>query len=70
MTTITIQIPDAEADRLRKVANKKDITLEELIVDVTVKIGLTEYGYANEESVAKAIDYVMTKNHELYKRLS
>jgi hypothetical protein len=70
MTTITIQLPDEQAARLAKYASTQQKSLEELISEVASLIGQPEYEYADKATVDKAIDYVIKKNHELFKRLA
>jgi len=65
MTTITIELPTERLQKLREMAQKFGVSMEEL-VRVSVEDMLTQ----PEEQFRKAAQYVLKKNAELYKRLA
>ena len=65
MTTITIELPSERLQKLREMALKFGVPMEEL-VRVSVEDMLTQ----PEEEFRKAAQYVLKKNAELYKRLA
>src|SRR6266704_5752660 len=64
MTTITISIPDDHLKRLQEIADRLGITLEELL-----RAGIEQL-LSQHETFQNAVDYVLTKNAELYRRLA
>lgn len=65
MTTITIELPTERLQKLREMAQKFGVSMEEL-VRVSVEDMLTQ----PEEQFRKAALYVLKKNTELYRRLA
>jgi antitoxin FitA len=65
MTTITIELPNERLQKLREMAQRLGVSMEEL-VQVSVEDMLTQ----PEEQFRKAAQYVLKKNKELYKRLA
>jgi len=64
MKTLEIHVPDDVADRLEQSAQGKGVSLDEL-----VRVSLEEK-LARDEQFEAAARYVLTKNSELYERLS
>jgi predicted transcriptional regulator len=64
MKTLEIHVPDDVADRLEQAAQGKGVSLDEL-----VRVSLEEK-LARDEQFEAAARYVLTKNSELYERLS
>jgi len=65
MTTITIELPDAEALRLKELANEAGVTPEELL-----RAGVEEWLRNPSDEFARAAAYVLEKNAGLYRRLA
>lgn len=65
MTTITITLPEEQLQKLQEIAMRFQITPEEL-----VRISIEELLARPEEEFQKALEYVLRKNTELYRRLS
>ena len=65
MHTITITIPDDRLVKLQETATRLGISLEELIL-----MGVEEILNQPEQTFQSAVDYVLKKNAELYKRLA
>ena len=65
MNTITITIPDDRLVKLQETATRLGISLEELIL-----MGVEEILNQPEQNFQSAVDYVLEKNAELYKRLA
>ena len=65
MTTITITLPDEQLRELKKTATQLKVTPEEL-----VRVSIEELLTRPEEAFQRAVDYVLNKNAELYKRLA
>ncbi|MBD1945615.1 DNA-binding protein [Coleofasciculus sp. FACHB-712] len=65
MHTITITIPDDHLVKLQETATRLGISLEELIL-----MGVEEILNQPEQTLQSAVDYVLKKNAELYKRLA
>ncbi len=65
MTTITIELPSERLQKLREMALKFGVSMEEL-VRLSVEDMLTQ----PEEQFRKAAQYVLKKNAELYRRLA
>ncbi|MEW5856680.1 MAG: DNA-binding protein [Cyanobacteriota bacterium] len=64
MHTITITIPDDRLVKLQETATRLGVSLEELIL-----MGVEEI-LNQPEQIQTAVDYVLKKNAELYKRLA
>ena len=62
---LTIELSDADAERLTNEATRLGVTPEALVRAVVSDV-LTE----QNEAFARAMDHVLRKNEELYKRLS
>lgn len=65
MTTITITLPEEQLQKLQEIAMRFQVTPEEL-----VRICIEELLARPEEEFQKALEYVLRKNAELYRRLS
>jgi hypothetical protein len=65
MTTITIALPDDRLLKLKEMATRFGVAPEEL-----VRVSIEELLTRPEEALERAIDYVLNKNAELYRRLA
>ena len=65
MTNITIALPDELLIKVQDIADKYQISAEELI-----RATVEELVAAPEESFLEAVDYILDKNSSLYERLS
>lgn len=65
MNTITIKIPDERLLKLQETANNLGVSIEELVL-----MGVEEILNKPNASFKGAMDYVLKKNTELYKRLA
>ena len=65
MTTITIDLPDERAQKLKEMADKFGVDPEEL-VRASVETILS----GPEEDFRSALEYVLNKNADLYQRLA
>ncbi|MBW4624250.1 MAG: DNA-binding protein [Brasilonema octagenarum HA4186-MV1] len=65
MNTITIQIPDERLLKLQETATRLGVSIEELVL-----MGVEQLLNHSEASFQDAMDYVLKKNAELYKRLA
>ena len=65
MTTITIQLDDAKATLLQEKAEQQGLSLEQLI-----RAAIEDMLAQPEADVEAAMQRVLSKNEELYKRLS
>ncbi|MEH2361942.1 DNA-binding protein [Nostoc sp.] len=65
MNTITIKIPDERLLKLQETANNLGVSIEELVL-----MGIEEVLNKPNASFKGAMDYVLKKNTELYKRLA
>lgn len=65
MTTITISVPDKSLQKLQELARRFQVTPEEL-----VRVSLEELLARPEEDFQRALEYVLQKNAELYRRLA
>ncbi|BAY13609.1 DNA-binding protein [Calothrix sp. NIES-2098] len=65
MNTITIKITDEHLLKLQQKATSLGISIEELVL-----MGVEELLNQPETSFQDAMDYVLNKNAELYKRLA
>ncbi len=65
MTTLTIPIPDDRMRKLEELAARFSITPEDL-----VRVSVEELLARPEEQFRRAVDYVLNKNAELYRRLA
>ncbi len=65
MTTLTITLTDDRLAKLREIANRFNITAEDL-----ARVSIEELLTRPEESFQQAADYVLHKNDELYRRLA
>ena len=64
MATTTISLLPEQLEQLKAVANRLNVTPEELI-----RASVEELLAGPEEDFRKALTYVLDKNTELYKRL-
>jgi hypothetical protein len=65
MTTITIELSDVQALRLKELAGEAGVTPEELL-----RAGVEEWLRDPGEEFARAAAYVLKKNADLYRRLA
>jgi predicted transcriptional regulator len=65
MNTLTIRLSDDRLAKLREIAARFNVTPEEL-----ARAGVEELLTRPEESFQHAVDYVLNKNAELYRRLA
>lgn len=65
MTSITIALPDELMEKLQDLARRHNVAPEDL-----VRASVEELVAAPEEFFQEAINYVLEKNKELYKRLA
>jgi len=65
MTTITITLSDDRIAKLREIAAHFGVTAEEL-----ARVSLEDFLSRPEEAFQDAVDYVLHKNVELYRRLA
>jgi predicted transcriptional regulator len=65
MTTITISLSEEHLDRLRALAQQRQVSAEEL-----ARAALEEWLAQPREDFAAAARYVLQKNAELYRRLA
>ena len=65
MSTITIEIPDDRLLRLKEAAARLGISAEEL-----VRLSIDALLARPEEEFKSAMDYVLKKNADLYRRLA
>jgi len=65
MTTITITLPDDRLLKLKERANRFSVSPEEL-----VRVSIEELLSRPDEAFQRAVNYVLKKNAELYRRLA
>lgn len=65
MTSITVALPDELMDKLQALAKKHRVAPEDL-----VRASVEELIASPEESFQEVLDYVLSKNKELYERLA
>ncbi len=65
MTTMTITLPDDRARELKETARRLNVSPEDL-----VRVSIEELLTRPEETFQRAVDYVLEKNADLYKRLA
>jgi predicted transcriptional regulator len=65
MTTITISLPDDRLQKLKEIATRFSVAPEEL-----VRVSIEELLTRPEEDFRHALEYVLSKNAELYRRLA
>jgi len=65
MTTITIALPDERLLELKERAVQYSVSPEELVL-----ISIEELLSRPDESFQQAVDYVVNKNADLYRRLA
>ncbi|MBW4593593.1 MAG: DNA-binding protein [Brasilonema angustatum HA4187-MV1] len=65
MNTITIQISNDRLVKLQETASRLGVSIEELVL-----MGVEQLLNQPEASFQDAMDYVLNKNAELYKRLA
>ncbi|MCA9971488.1 MAG: ribbon-helix-helix protein, CopG family [Anaerolineales bacterium] len=65
MTTITVALPDDLMTRLKQLAERHRVTPEEL-----VRVSVEELVAEPEDVFQEALEEVLRKNQELYKRLA
>jgi hypothetical protein len=64
VTTLEVQIPDDVASKIRQAAQERGVSVDELVrASVEEKL-------ARDSEFESAADHVLSKNSELYKRLS
>jgi len=65
MTKITIALPDDEVLKLKKIAARLSVTPEEL-----VRVSVEELLTRPEGAFQQAVNYILRKNADLYRRLA
>jgi hypothetical protein len=65
MTTITITLPDDRLLKLKERATRFSVSPEEL-----VRVSIEELLSRPDEAFQRAVNYVLEKNAELYRRLA
>jgi predicted transcriptional regulator len=65
MSTLTITLSDDRLAKLREIADRFKIEVEDL-----ARVSIEELVTRPEESFQRAADYVLHKNAELYRRLA
>lgn len=65
MTTLTIKLSGERMLRLREAAARYGVTPEEL-----ARVGIEDLLLQPEEDVQRTVEYVLSKNRELYRRLA
>ncbi len=65
MSDITVSISDERLIKLEEKADRLGITLKDLVL-----LGIDEILSRPDEDFLQAVDYVMKKNAELYRRLA
>ena len=65
MSDITITLPDDRFSELKEKASTLGITLEELVI-----LSIEELLSRPEDDFTQAVDYILEKNADLYKRLA
>lgn len=65
MSTITVALPEEHLVKLNEMADQLGIVPEEL-----VRVSIEELLTRPEADFERAVDYVLTKNTELYRRLA
>ena len=65
LTSITVDLPDEHAQRLKEMASRLGVSPEEL-----VRVSVEELLARPDEEFERAVDYVLKKNAELYRRLA
>lgn len=65
MTSLTIILPDDRMLKLQEVATRLRVTPEEL-----ARLSIEELLASPEQTFQQAVDYVLKKNAELYRRLA
>jgi predicted transcriptional regulator len=65
MSTLTITLSDDRLAKLREIADRFNIKAEDL-----ARVSIEELLTRPEESFQQAVDYILHKNAELYRRLA
>lgn len=65
MSSITVTIPDERLLKLKELAHRFNVAPEDL-----VRVSVEELLNRPEDSFKQAVDYVLNKNAELYRRLA
>jgi hypothetical protein len=65
MNTLTITLSDDRLAKLREIADRFNIKLEDL-----ARVSIEELLTRPEESFQQVADYILNKNAELYRRLA
>jgi len=65
MTSITITLPEDRAHKLQELAARFQVSPEDLL-----RVSLEEILTRPDEAFQQAVQYVLTKNADLYRRLA
>ena len=65
MSSITINLQDEKLFRLREIASRLGVSIEDL-----ARISIEELLTAPDDKFERASEYILTKNEELYRRLA
>ena len=65
MTTFSITLPDEQVEQVQALADQLGLT-----VDMLIQASLDMWLSQNDEHLQKAVEYVLAKNADLYRRLA
>ena len=65
MSTLTITLSEERFARLKEIATRFNVSAEDL-----ARVGIEELLKQPDEKSAQAVEYLLTKNAELYRRLA
>jgi hypothetical protein len=65
MSTLTITLSEERFARLKEIATRFNVSAEDL-----ARVGIEELLKQPDEKFAQAVEYLLTKNAELYRRLA
>lgn len=65
MSTLTITLSEDRLDRLREIAKRFNVKAEDL-----ARVGIEELLRQPDEKFKQAVEYILTKNADLYRRLA
>ena len=65
MSSITIELQEQQMTRLHEIASRLGISIEAL-----ARVSIEELLAAPDERFEQAVDYVLKKNEDLYRRLA
>lgn len=68
--SFTIELTDEQIQQLERRATKLNLTAEQLVTASVQNLLSDEYSETNAMEFSDAMEYVMKKNRELYRRLA